>query len=164
MKKFITLSSVAFAITVACISCAESKDMAGSQLAFKGTPTFSSIYKDTIVFTSDDIKSFNGSTGELSFSDPKTNTKIKNYFMLQCYIGKDSLFSVNLTSDIMSYIVNDLVLNHNMKDGKLYLQDGYPSWINNSGAVSLRTRNKERRVISWTKFIKELKKEGKYKE
>jgi len=55
-------------------------------------------------------------------------------------------------------------LNHNTKDGKLYLQDGYPSWINNSGAISLRTQNKERRVISWTKFIKELKKEGKYKE
>lgn len=164
MKKFVTLSSVALAITVACISCAGSKEIATSQLTFKGTPTFSSIYKDTIVFTSDDIKSFNGTTGELSFSDTKTNTKIKNYFVLQCYIGKDSLFSVNLTSDIMSYIVNDLVLNRNIKDGRLYLQDGYPSWINNSEAISLRTQNKEKRVISWNKFIKELKKEGKYEE
>ncbi len=164
MKKFVSFTSVAFAITVACISCAESKDIAASQLAFKGTPTFSSIYKDTIVFTSDDIKSFNGSTGELSFNDPKISTKIKNYFILQCYMGKDSLFSVNLTSDIMSYIVNDLVLNQDMKEGKTYLQDGYPSWINNSQAVMLRTKNKEKRVSAWTRFVAELKKEGKYEE
>jgi hypothetical protein len=63
----------------------------------------------------------------------------------------------------MSFIVNDLVLNHNLNDGKYYFNDGYPVWIDNIGNTSLRSKNKLKRTAAWNKFIDQLKLEGKYK-
>jgi hypothetical protein len=146
-------------------SCDSNKDIASTQLIFRGTNIFSSIFKnDSVVFSSNNIKSYNATTGELTFSDSVTISKLKNYFYLKCYQGSDSLFSFKLTSDIMSSIVNDLVINHNLSDGKYYFKDGYPDYIDNVGSTSLRTQNKSKRADAWTRFIAQLKLEGKYKE
>jgi len=146
------------------MSCESLKDISASELTFKDANTYSSTYKNnTVVFTSNDIKSYNPLSAELIFSDSVTVSKLKNYLSLTCYHDTDSLFSFRLTSNIMSSIVNDLVLNHNLNDGKYYFNDGYPEWIDNIGTTSLRSLNKLKRAAAWERFIDQLKLEGKYK-
>jgi len=146
-------------------SCDSLKDISAPKLIFRDANIFSSTYKNnTVVFTSHDIKSYNSVSGELIFSDSGTVTKLKNYISLTCYHDTDSLFSFRLTSNIMSSIVNDLVLNHNLNNGKYYLNDGYPDWIDNIGTTSLRSQNKLKRAAAWEVFINQLKLEGKYKD
>ena len=123
----------------------------------------SSITKnDTLVFTAKNIKFYNNSTHELRFNDNTTPANLKLYGSIKCYIGTDSLFEARLTSDIMSNIINDLVLNHNLQEDKFYFEDGYPGWIDNLGATTLRAENKTKREKAWLQFIAELKKEKKY--
>ena len=64
----------------------------------------------------------------------------------------------------MSSIWNDLVLNHNLFDGKYYFEDGYPGWIDNLGATTERAQNKIKRAEAWTRFVEQLKLEGKIKQ
>ncbi|MDD3320652.1 MAG: hypothetical protein PHS59_04325 [Paludibacter sp.] len=118
---------------------------------------------DTIVFTSKEIKCYNDSTHEIIFNDSVPLKTISKYGRITCYLDADSLFTATQTSDIMSFIVNDLVLNHNLYDGKYYFDDGYPGWIDNVGATTLRAQNKAKRADAWAKFIAQLKLEGKYK-
>jgi len=134
-----------------------------AKLFFKVTVNSKTNHVDTILFTGKEIKWFNDSTGEIIFTDTVTTSKIKYVYRIKCYLGTDSLFTATVTSDIMSSIVNDLVLNHNLYDGKYYFEDGYPGWINNLGATTLRVQNKEKRAVAWKRFIEQLKKEGKIK-
>ena len=140
-------------------SC-DSKDIIASRISFRGIPMYSSMLKDTVIFTTENINWVNITTGELSFSDSAIIAKVNACQKISCYAGSDSLFSFRITSDIMSSIVNDLVLNHNLQDGKYYFADGYPVWMTNA----TRTQNKTNRSEVWAKFIAQLKLAGKYKE
>jgi hypothetical protein len=125
--------------------------------------TNDSCISDSILFTGKNIKWYNGSTGEITFGDTLTIKIIKSNRKINCYLGADSLFAFSITSDLMSSIVNDLVLNHKLHDGIYYFGNGYPGWIDNVKATTLRTQNKEKRADTWAKFIAQLKLEGRYK-
>ncbi|ADQ79805.1 hypothetical protein Palpr_1664 [Paludibacter propionicigenes WB4] len=142
-------------------SCATNTDFLTSPLTFKGVSITSLSNAETEVFTSYDIKSFNGTTGQICFVDEKVGSKLSHYRKLNCYIGTDSIFSVNLTSDVMSSVVNDLVLNSS-SSGNYYFADGYPALIQNAGSITLRAQNKTKRANSWALFIAILKTEQKY--
>lgn len=167
MKKIIFILTTAFPFLFSFVSCDLITDLqsASSKLTFKSAVISEKTGKsDTIVFTGKSIKWFNGSTGEVAFADSMTTLKLDKYRRIKCYLDNDSLFAFTVTSDIMSSIVNDLVLNHNLYDGKFYFEDGYPGWIDNLGATTLRAQNKEKRATAWARFIAQLKLEGRYKE
>ncbi len=145
-------------------SCKENLILPLGQLTFRSVPTASSQKKDSVVFTESDINKFNATTGELSFNETSLSSGLKNFYKLKCYIGTDSLFVISLTSDIMSSIRNDLVLNHNLQDGKYYFQDGYPAWLPNVQDSTLRAQNKLKRAVPWNIFIEKMKILDKYQE
>jgi len=163
MKHFATLLSIVFIVLVSVLSCSQNTDFTSSPITFKGVALSSSSKIETVAFTSYDIKSFNGTTGEICFIDSKTGSNLREYDKLNCYLGEDSIFTVNLTSDVMSSTVNDLVLNLS-SSGSYYFADGYPSSIDNLGATTLRAQNKENRATSWALFVAILKTEQKYNE
>ena len=144
-------------------SC-DTKEIIASHITFRGIPMFSSIMKDTVIFTAENINWVNVTTGEVSFNDSATVIRMNACQKLSCYSGTDSLFTFRLTSDIMSSIVNDLVLNHNLQDGKYYFADGYPAHLSSIETNTLRLLNYQKREVGWAKFINQLKLAGKYKE
>ena len=68
-------------------------------------------------------------------------------------MGKDSLFTAHLALDVMSSIINDLVFYQTLKDGKLYLKDGYPVNASSSESLTIRAQNSAKRAVNWQKFI-----------
>lgn len=167
MKKTVLYLATAISMLFLFVSCDLMSELqsGSSRLTFKaaviGKNTTSN---DTVVFSGKNIKWFIGTTSEVVFADSATIFKLDKYRRIKCYLENDSLFSFTITSDVMSSIVNDLVLNHNLYDGKFYFEDGYPGWIDNIGATTLRAQNKEKRATAWAKFIAQLKLEGRYKE
>lgn len=161
MKHSIKFVSFAFLLSSLFTSCDLLSDLqsSSSKLTFKVSVN----QKDSVLFTGSAIKYYNDSTHEIVFAD---TLKIPNelaFSKLKCYLGTDSLFTATMTSDYMSAIVNDLVLYHNLHTGKYYFEDGYPAWIDNLGATTLRAQNKMKRADAWAKFIAQLKLEGRYK-
>jgi len=134
-----------------------------SGLIFKLTAYSQTNQKDTVVFLGSDIHWFNESTGELRFVDSLTINKIKSSHQIKFYLGNDSLFTAKVALDIMSVIINDLVIHINSHDGLVYLEEGYPMWIDNLGDTTLRAQNKTNRAMAWSRFIEQLKKEGRYR-
>jgi hypothetical protein len=70
--------------------------------------------------------------------------------------GKDSIFTAHLALDVMSSIINDLVFYQTLKDGKLYLKDGYPVNSNSPELLTIRAQNSAKRAVNWQKFIDRL--------
>ena len=135
-----------------------------TKLAFRAPISDTTTPRDTVLFTGRDIKSYNGTTGEVIFTDSLAMKHTLSYHKISCYLNSDSLFTATLTSDIMSSVVNDLVLNHNLSDGKYYFEDGYPASIDNLGTHSIRIQNKEKRAVAWARFIAQLKTEKRFVE
>jgi hypothetical protein len=157
--------SAAFFVMNVFTSCDLFSDLhSSSKLTFKASVSNRTNLNDTLLFTGNDLKWFNATTCEVIFADSLTPKKLNLFHWIKCYQGTDSLFTATLTSDIMSSIINDLVLNHNLQDGKYYFEDGYPAWIDNLGTNSIRIQNKKKRSAAWNRFIAQLKLEGKYKE
>lgn len=120
--------------------------------------------KDSVLFTGTAIKSFNGTTKEVIFTDSTIIEKIKSNRKIKCYLDNDSLFVFTYATDYMSSFVNDLVLYESLYDAKYSFEDGYPNWIDNTDFSSVRAQNKQKRAGAWAKFITQLKLEGRYKE
>ena len=161
VKFIISLTAIMFVL----ISCDFIRDIfpnGKSKITFRASTTSKTNQADTVLFTGDDIKWLKGTTGEVCFVDSLTIPKAFSFHRIKCYLGTDSLFTASMTSDYMSSILNDLVLNHNLQDGKYYFSDGYPDYIENVGAKNVRIQNKEKRAVAWTRFTDELKKEGRY--
>lgn len=161
MKRTALLIVISVLMTCSFISCDLLTDLRSSatRLSFRAdlrgtTPG------DTVVFTGREIRTFNGITGEVIFDDTTVIRRLKSFHKIKCYLGNDSLFTFTTTSDIMSSIVNDLVLNHSLYEGKFYFGDGYPDHVEQDNPI--RLQNKQNRTDSWAKFIKQLKTEGRY--
>jgi hypothetical protein len=122
-----------------------------------GSYTFGSVTRDSVFFTEDNIKWFDTTTNQLRLNDSLKLNDLKYFSNFKFYLGTDSLFTARLATDIMSSIVDDLVLHFNYRDGNVYLEDGYPLQFNDS----LRTANKEKRTANRTRFIERLEKDGK---
>lgn len=81
------------------------------------------VEEPNILFSSNDIKSFNIATGEITFNNEviKENIRPSSQRNLCFYLNGEHLFNIitfTETSSIMSHIINDLVLLHDMLDGK----------------------------------------------
>ncbi|MGB4415895.1 MAG: hypothetical protein WBI53_13545 [Paludibacter sp.] len=118
---------------------------------------------DSLFFTEDDILWFDTVTNQLKIKAIPAIKELQSFRNFTFYLGTDSLFTARLALDIMSSIEDDLVLHYNSEDGNLYLEDGYPMWINYPGSISRRAQNKERRAANWKRFIERLEKTGKLK-
>ena len=129
-----------------------------------------------IVFTGNDMLWFNETTKELRFKDnwansPANNPVLSNTRTIFFYIGDEFLFSsmvcVN-SSDSENF--DSLVLYYNAAENKYYLLDGYPPEselkkdMNRPTATipDLREENRNKIAAEWTKFVNQLKKDGKY--
>jgi len=165
MKNSIVLIlSIVYSLFVFTACTANEPCVAGkSDLIFKSTVIFQTNQKDTVVFLGSDIKWFKESTGELRFVNSSTVDKIKSFHRIKFYLGNDLLFTATVALDIMSVIINDLVIHINHSDGLVYLEDGYPMWTDNLGETTLRAQNKSKRAKAWSQFIDQLKKEGRYR-
>ena len=108
------------------------------------------VEEPNILFSSNDIKSFNIATGEITFNNEVIKEIIRpsSQRNLCFYLNGEHLF-----------------LLHDMLDGKIYLKDGYPSidvlGESKKEAQALREKNKEKMTVSWELFINALKIENK---
>jgi hypothetical protein len=131
---------------------------------------------EELVFTGDDIQSFNLTTREIVFVDSvsdKVMTKLKeiNWEIFNIYLNDTLLFKrIFFLTPLSSGVVNDLVffLDYNYFDPevRLYLNDGYPaihdSWIlYGESAQKEREENAEKRKAGWDIFMQYLSDAGK---
>lgn len=162
--KFIIVSVTIMSVLVSCDFIRDIFPSNKSELTFKASLSSGINEVDTVLFSGSSIKWLNGTTGEVRFADSLTIPNIFSFHRIKCYLGNDSLFAATMTSDFMSSIVNDLVLNHNLKDGKYYFADGYPPNLSNIETNTVRFLNYQKRANAWKRFIGQLKKEGRFVE
>jgi len=112
-----------------------------------------------LLFTWNDIKWIKGTTVEIRFVDSAFIQKINQSPWIKCFPGPVSLFTATVTIPVSSSVVNDLVLNSDMKDGGFYFKDRYPDWLDNPGITAIRIQNKAKKASAWNRFLVELKKE-----
>jgi hypothetical protein len=130
---------------------------------------------DTVMvtlFIGDSIEWFNETTGELRF---KGGSVAPEYFVISFDFYIDSLFLFNLvsTGTIYSWVINRPVLcwygsNSDFHPAGEYIEIGYPNWSEeylgkDSPDMIERRKNWEAIKPGWDLFIKQLKKEGKYR-
>ncbi|MCE5331527.1 MAG: hypothetical protein LLF95_05230 [Bacteroidales bacterium] len=160
------LLSIAILLVIFIPSCdlLNNQNETGSAgLTCKVTYMNGTISMDSLFFAEDDIWWFDTTTNQLKLKTTPVVKGLQSFRNFTFYLGPDSLFTARLALDIMSSIEDDLVLHHNSEDGNLYLEDGYPMWINHHGSISRRTQNKEKRAANWKRFIERLEKTGKLK-
>ncbi len=80
-----------------------------------------------IIFTGDDIRSYNETTGEIIFNKKVSFSSLTGDLVF--YLDENNLFSVQYVLPIASYLINDLVLHAPAIDGKYYLHNGYPEVV-----------------------------------
>ncbi|MDR3128731.1 MAG: hypothetical protein LBU03_00525 [Tannerellaceae bacterium] len=129
---------------------------------------------ENIVFSGNDIKSFNVATGEIVFTGSSTannlNKRIVGLFVkLAFYLGEKPLLVADVYSPIASFFYNDLVFV--IEDSKFYLLDGYPSLdkfanLGEDGSKKnaiqrIREDNAQKREAEWNAFIRYLTDAGK---
>lgn len=173
------------------ISCNnEEKNIGTSGIVVKAQPIAQQTVKSNtntatentgIVFTGDDIVSYNGKTGEVIFKNSvadESPASILQRFSdkLDFYLNGELLFSLKskIVLDIDNAMYNEPMLHYSTLDGdKYYIRDGYPWGFPVDDSTSLRTNqaasveqtrraNADKIMSAWRKLIDELKKEGKY--
>jgi len=121
------------------------------------------------VFTGDDVKWYNGTTGELKIKTQGINLNNLIIGGFRVYVDEEFLFELSCVVDVMSNTVNSPVLIHELTDNRLIIARGYPNWtVDYLGMDNLiiqeRNRNWETIEPEWEKFIAQLKIELKYRE
>ena len=156
MKKFIFFLSLFFFVLI-CRSCVHIHEPEiGTTLICKAYYTKNALTKDSLLFSENDIEYFHLSTNELKLKATHRLTTIQHFNNFRFYMGKDSIFTAHLALDVMSSIINDLVFYQTLKDGKLYLKDGYPVNSNSPELLTIRAQNSAKRAVNWQKFIDRL--------
>lgn len=157
MKNFF-LYLIIFSFVIYLNSCTSSLETNNdTSLICKAKYISDNITKDSVLFTEANIEYFNTTTNELKLKKSFSFNDIQHFNNFSFYLGNDSLFCAHLAVDIMSSVLNELVLHQNLFDNKLYLEDGYPLWIDNLGTNSIRAQNKALRAQNWSKFIDRLR-------
>jgi len=153
MKKFILFIAL-FLFVFICRSCVHTHEPEiGTTLICKADYAKDAVTIDSLLFTENDIEYFNLTTNELKLKATTKPVEIQDFNNFRFYMGKDSLFTARLAVDIMSSIINDLVIYQTLNDKKLYLEDGYPVNINNAEFLTIRAQNSAKRAVNWQKFI-----------
>ena len=118
----------------------------------KGIYSVNNIEKDSLFFKESDIQWYDTTTYQLKLKNSPEYNDLLFFRKFKFYSGPDSLFTASLALDIMSSIVSDLVLRYGSYDGKIYLEDSYPNWINDSITIA----NNQTRAANWKRFIDRL--------
>ena len=156
MKKFILFISL-FLFVFISRSCVHTHEPeVGTTLICKADYAKNAVTIDSLLFSENDIEYFDLSTNELKLKTTAKTTEIQNFNNFRFYMGKELLFTAHLALDAMSTIINDLVLYQTEKDGKLYLEDGYPVNSNSPELLTIRAQNSAKRAVNWQKFIDRL--------
>jgi hypothetical protein len=122
-----------------------------------------------IIFTGNDILWFDESSGELRFRDNMSLSDDMNLWKtVKFYINDEYLFtSMIFVSDLSSAVYNSLVLYYSIIENKFYLADGYPMdvsvLLDAKETQDLRDENMRQITNEWSRFIAQLKIEGKYR-
>ena len=132
--------------------------------------TISSVRNDAlgqVVFTGEDILWFNETTKELRFNNNVSNrSSVLSNAAISFYIDDEYLFSSMIYAhSFSSQIYNSLVFFYNNIDNRFFLIDGYPDvsvLSNPQESQKLRDENMQKIASEWSKFINQLKKEGRY--
>ncbi len=153
MKKFILFLSL-FLFVFICRSCVHTHEPEiGTTMICKADYIKNNVTIDSLLFSENDIEYFDLSTNELKLKTTAKTTEIQNFNNFRFYMGKELLFTAHLALDVMSSIINDLVFYQTLKDGKLYLKDGYPVNTSSSESLTIRAQNSAKRAVNWQKFI-----------
>ncbi|MEA4850756.1 MAG: hypothetical protein VB126_04790 [Paludibacter sp.] len=156
MKKFILFLSL-FLFVFICRSCVHTHEPEiGTTMICKADYIKNNVTIDSLLFSENDIEYFDLSTNELKLKTTAKTTEIQNFNNFRFYMGKELLFTAHLALDVMSSIINDLVFYQTLKDGKLYLKDGYPVNTSSSESLTIRAQNSAKRAVNWQKFIDRL--------
>ena len=124
---------------------------------------------EELIFTGDDIQSFNLTTREIVFVDSlyiKTRLCRSGWIVSNIYLNDMLLFKrIPFLSSINSGVFNDLVFyfdsfNYFDPDDRLYLNDGFPDLDyfreKKENIQKVREENAEKRKAEWDIFIKYL--------
>ena len=120
-----------------------------------------------IVFTGEDILWFNETTKELRFTNNLTNRpSVLSNIAVSFFIDDEYLFSSMIFArSINSQIFNSLVFFYDDIANRFFLIDGYPDvsvLSNPQESQELRNENMQKIASEWSRFINQLKKEGRY--
>ena len=115
-----------------------------------------------LVFTGDDIQSFNTTTREIIFTDSSKFTP--RHLGLTIYFNDEPLLeNIVILSSFSSQLINNLVLYYDRIDVqkyRYYLNDGYPEicdgWSDADSLRKTREANAEKRKAGWDTFIQYL--------
>ncbi len=169
------------------ISCSDNNEekleTTSSNIEVKARPVNqqNSSEKEKIVFTENNILSYNAKTGEIIFKSIDSKESPLNVLKqfnekLDFYIDGKLAFSLKskVVSDSESQIYNEPILHYtNVTGSKFYIQDGYPWGIPIDDNTTSRTgqaqtvdkerkENAEKILSGWLLFIDQLKKKNKY--
>jgi len=154
MKQFLIIALMIFSIIITGCKPID-KLQNSSKLYCKASNNFDKNITDKVIFNQEDILWFNTSTKELKLKSSIKLVELQNYNKFIFYLDNDSLFTARKALDIMSSIVDDLVMH--FSNNAVFLENGYPNWI----VDEQRTKNKENREKNWQTFLQKLKNEGK---
>lgn len=121
---------------------------------------------ETILFSEEDIVSFNVTTREIKFKDLEEPlySRLEPFHEIEFHLGDDVLFTVSSFVGLWdSRIFDDIVLCFGNQesinlDGKYYLYDCYPLQFEDTEAVKA---NREKNKTRWETFIRYLDSKGK---
>jgi len=174
--KFITAMLLSVCLFIGCNN--ESENVKSlSKIAVKVKPKQAATSETQVaetVFTSDDIVSYNGKTGEIQFKQNVFSQKSPDV-LLDFYVNEQFLFSLyyKVILDTNSALYNVPLLHYSFLEGnKYYIRDGYPWGLpiddnsertGQAASVAKERRDNADKILSgWKQFVDELKKEGKY--
>jgi len=134
-----------------------------------------SSFPPELVFTGEEIVSFNLTTREIVLTDPVSiklisgDNEKKAYWQLYFYFNDKPLFEkVLIVSSLTSSDINDLVFYIIWPSNQFYLNDGYPPtvyeyWPDELREIFIKERedNAEKRKAEWDIFIQYLSNTGK---
>ena len=154
----IMLLSLISVFTMAC----SSDDKDSDELVVKGLVENAGVTEDVpVVFTTNNIVSFNLSTREFKLQGVDMKAFCNTYSKIRFEINNESLFKANVVTLEKDGSVLDLVLLYDDENGKCYLNDCYPMSAFESEEVQ---DNAQKRINGWKRFVKHLNDRGKLQE
>lgn len=169
MKKY--LAYLFGGLFLTCFSCSNEDDNAsvGNQdETTQGTKSAGSVQNecDPVAISGTDIEFYDAATGELEFVQPGPREKLEGMKKIEFSLDGKRIFpGATFIPDLMSNVINDLVLESDLQNRKMYLRDGYPS-LENLGSSAEKCRkereaNRQLRSPDWEFFLNWLEANGK---
>lgn len=121
---------------------------------------------ETILFSEEDIVSFNVTTREIKFKDLEEPlySRLEPFHEIEFHLGEEVLFTVSSFVGLWdSRVFDNIVLCYGNQesitlDDKYYLYDCYPLWLADTEVVKA---NREKNKNQWDTFIRYLDSKGK---